>query len=140
MPRINPGNVIAGAVLGQTLQNRTDGDPIIYSQDIQGGLTNVDNEAGRLSIAPRLIQPGMIVHEASNGRYYRFLGTDGATPITLQEDGTFNYADPMNMPAAGQHTVAGSWALIEFNASEPAIMIGDDMGDPIPQLAYRYYC
>ena len=128
MPRINPGNVIAGAVLGQTLQNRTDGDPIIYSQDIQGGLTNVDNEAGRLSLSPRLIQPGMIVHQEDTGDYWRFLGTDGTNPITLQTDGTFNYASPPTSPAT---TIAASWGLIAFNAAEPAIL--DSNG--VPSLA-----
>ena len=128
MPRINPGNNIAGGTIGNTLRNSADGNPIVYSQDIQGGLTNVDNEAGRLSIAPRLMQPGMIVHQEDTGDYWRFLGTDGTNPITLQENGTFDYA---SAPPMGQTTIAASWGLIAFNAAEPAIL--DSNG--VPSLA-----
>ena len=83
MPIINPGDAISQGSIGQVLRNNNTDNPIVYSQDIQGGLTTVNTATERLSISPRKIQEGMIVYEEDNGRYYRFLGTDGTNPITF---------------------------------------------------------
>ena len=100
MARINPGVGIAGAMIGQTLQNRAVDNPIVYSQDIQGGLTNVANAAARLAISPRRLQPGMIVHDEDDGNYYRFLYTDSdGTALTLSPRGEFDYGTPPTLPA-----------------------------------------
>ena len=129
MARINPGSGIAGASIGQTLQNRGADNPIVYSQDIQGGLTNVENAAARLAISPRRLQPGMIVHDEDDGNYYRFLYTDSdGTALTLSNSGDFNYGTPPTLPA---RTIPESWQLIAFNAAEPAIL--DTAG--VPTLA-----
>ena len=99
MARINPGAGIAGATIGQTLQHRAADNPIVYSQDIQGGLTNVSNAAARLAISPRRLQPGMIVHDEDDGNYYRFLYTDSdGTALTLSNSGDFNYGTPPPPP------------------------------------------
>ena len=119
MPIINPGNAISQGSIGQVLRNNNTDNPIVYSQDIQGGLTTVNTDAERLSISPRKIQTGMIVYQTSDSRYHRFLGTDGTNPITLQADGTFNYASPPTAPAT---TLETSWTEIAFNAAEPAIL------------------
>ena len=38
MPIINPGNAISQGSIGQVLRNNNTDNPIVFSQDIQGGL------------------------------------------------------------------------------------------------------
>ena len=137
MARINPGGGIAGAAIGQALLNRTATDPIVYSQDIQGGLSYTTN---RLRIPARKLQPGMIVYEAPEatpnvGNYYRFTYTNGATTpvdLVLQADGTFELeGGGAYTPLTDDITLAASWEEIQFDVDSITVSSGNN--DPLPR-------
>ena len=123
MPIINDNTFPEGS-LGQTLRNSNTNNPVVYSQDVQGGLTNVDDETGLLALSPRLLQPGMLVHRDDNNTYWRFtyLVDHNANPtvrLMLRANGTFNYP---TAPTGGASTLITSWQPLAFNNDEPAII------------------
>ena len=121
MPIINPGNTISTGSIGQTLRNTNTDNPIVFSQDIQGGLTSVNTALQRRQISARKLQPGSIVYERDNDRYYRFrYDSGGSSPsrLTLNNAGRFERddGDPYT-PASGSFTLEASWAEIQFGTS-----------------------
>jgi len=91
MPRLSAG--IGGARLGSTLQNTQNDLPVVYSQDIQGGLTTVNTIAERNAIPTEKVQLGMLVYVTANSTYYRFvqgslMQANSTSPFTGTIDNT----------------------------------------------------
>ena len=119
---------ISGVTVGNLISNSRSDLPIVYSQDIQGGLTSAADANARLQITAQRLQQGCIVYQESDDTYHRFLDTvvpnpgDPATPLLRGPAGTFTNAGA----ATGNITNETSWTEVAFNASEPAII--DDGG------------
>ena len=111
---------ISGVTVGNLISNSRDDLPIIYSQDIQGGLTSVATATERLQITAQRLQQGCIVYQESDDTYHRFLDTEGVANTPLARDAAGNFT---NANAAMDNvTNETSWAEVAFNASEPAII------------------
>ena len=111
---------IAGAQFASLVTNARGDLPIVYSQDIQGGLTNAANATERLGFPAQKLQDGMLVYQQDTSQYYRFdVGT-----LTRSDTGTFTNSGA----TAPDITTETNWTEIHFGGTPVAEGL-DDLTD-----------